>query len=276
MKSLIKIALILTVFIMASCAQNASQKQEIAKSTISQSTIDKVVANIMDESPDVDKARLERGVKQTANLWFPENGTEEEFTEFCKTNFITNSEARKVAYNKIARNFEILYGHFNKVSLELLEPLHLTGYGDITPVDQMFGAYSAGAHLQSDFYKNKIAYIITLNFPEYSLAEKNELGAKWNREEWAYARLGDYFTARVPASLKMKYSETETAADIYIADYNIFAGQLFSEAGEKLFPEGLKLLSHWNIRDEIKSNYADKEHGLDKQRTLYRVMKRIV
>ncbi|PLX19666.1 MAG: hypothetical protein C0599_10460, partial [Salinivirgaceae bacterium] len=107
-------------------------------------------------------------------------------------------------------------------------------------------------------------------------AEKNELGAKWNREEWAYARLGDYLTARVPASLKMKYSETETAADIYIADYNIFAGQLFNEAGEKLFPEGLKLLSHWNIRDEIKSNYADKEHGLDKQRTLYRVMKRIV
>jgi hypothetical protein len=35
------------------------------------------------------------------------------------------------------------------------------------------------------------------------------------------------------------------------------------------------LLSHWNIRDEIKSNYANKD-GLVKQRLLYQVMKHIV
>ncbi len=37
----------------------------------------------------------------------------------------------------------------------------------------------------------------------------------------------------------------------------------------------MKLLSHWNIRDEIKSNYG-KEGGLEKQRLLYEVMKRII
>lgn len=259
MKKLIHIALILAIVIFVGCSEKATIKQEVAKSTIEQSTIAKVIAFIIEKNPDVDKARLTKGVHQTANLWFPENGSEEEFAEFCKVNYIVDNEKRHIIYEKIARNFEILYGHFNKVSLELLEPLHLTGSGEVMPVDQMFGAYSSGAHVQSDFYKNKIAYIITLNFPEYSLAEKNELGAKWNRKEWAYARLGDFFTARVPASLKMNYSETETAADVYIADYNIFAGQLFTEKGEKLFPEGMKLLSHWNIRDEIKSNYADKK-----------------
>jgi hypothetical protein len=276
MKSFTHIVMILALVIFASCSPNTTQKQEIAKSMITQTTIDKVVESIMEKNPNVEKVRLQKGVKQTANLWFPENGSEKEFAEFCKTNFIADNDTRHIVYEKIARNFEILYGHFNKVSLELLEPLHLTTGGEVLPVDQMFGAYSAGAHLQSDFYKNKIAYIVTLNFPEYSLAEKNELGAKWSRKEWAYARMGDYFTARLPASLKMNYKEIETAADVYIADYNIFAGQLFTEKGEKLFPEGMKLLSHWNIRDEIKSNYADKENGLDKQRTLYKVMKRIV
>ena len=62
---------------------------------------------------------------------------------------------------------------------------------------------------------------------------------------------------------------------MYIADYNIFAGQTLDNNGEVLFPQGMKLLSHWNIRDEIKSNYG-KEGGIDKQRLLYEVMKRII
>jgi len=36
------------------------------------------------------------------------------------------------------------------------------------------------------------------------------------------------------------------------------------------------LLSHWNLRDEIKANYADKEVGFEKQGLIYQVMQRIV
>jgi oligoendopeptidase F len=36
------------------------------------------------------------------------------------------------------------------------------------------------------------------------------------------------------------------------------------------------LLSHWNLRDEIKANYANKENGLAKQGMIYQVMQRIV
>lgn len=36
------------------------------------------------------------------------------------------------------------------------------------------------------------------------------------------------------------------------------------------------LLSHWNLRDEIKSNYADRETGNEKQEMVYRVMERII
>src|SRR5439155_19518570 len=45
--------------------------------------------------------------------------------------------------------------------------------------------------------------------------------------------------------------------------------------GERLFPKGLRLISHWNLRDELKADYADPK-SLDKQRTIIKVMERIV
>ncbi len=38
----------------------------------------------------------------------------------------------------------------------------------------------------------------------------------------------------------------------------------------------MRLLSHWNLRDEIKADYADSSNGLAKQRTIQQVMERIV
>ncbi len=38
----------------------------------------------------------------------------------------------------------------------------------------------------------------------------------------------------------------------------------------------MRLLSHWNLRDEIKADYADKQNGLAKQRMIQQVMGRIV
>jgi hypothetical protein len=38
----------------------------------------------------------------------------------------------------------------------------------------------------------------------------------------------------------------------------------------------MRLLSHWNLRDEIKSDYADAQNGLAKQHTIQQVMERIV
>ncbi len=38
----------------------------------------------------------------------------------------------------------------------------------------------------------------------------------------------------------------------------------------------MRLLSHWNLRDEIKADYADSSNGLAKQRMIQQVMERIV
>jgi hypothetical protein len=65
-------------------------------------------------------------------------------------------------------------------------------------------------------------------------------------------------------------------AEMYIAEYNICMGQLRTDDGRQLFPDGLILLSHWNLRDELKADYADKEKGQEKQDMIYKVMEHII
>ena len=65
------------------------------------------------------------------------------------------------------------------------------------------------------------------------------------------------------------------SADAYISAYNIYMHHLLDEQGRRPFPEGLRLITHWGIRDELKARYADPD-GLPKQRMIQRVMERIV
>src|ERR1700680_64613 len=51
---------------------------------------------------------------------------------------------------------------------------------------------------------------------------------------------------------------------------------LVDSQGQRLFPPKMRLLSHWNLRDEIKADYADSSNGLTKQRMIQQVMERIV
>ena len=143
------------------------------------------------------------------------------------------------------------------------------------PIDEIFGAYESSAHFNDDFYKNKIAFIVVLNFPFYSLKEKEELGASWSRLEWAYAKMGDLFTSRVPSAVLQASADALSAADSYISGYNICMDKLVNDKMKTFFPADLKLITHWGLRDEIKSQYAEKD-GLDKQKMIYEVMKKII
>ncbi|MGC9374164.1 MAG: hypothetical protein ACP5DQ_03875 [Bacteroidales bacterium] len=269
-KSLI-ITLSVVIIIFTQCANDKSTE----KKNINEQTVTEVQNALIDQYAKADKEMIKRGVQHAASLWRTSDGTPDEFKNFCLEQFIEDAEEKKIVFEKIEKNFESLWGHQNKMVLDLNENMHL----DLEPyhkIDAMFASYSPGAHFAEDFYGNKIAFVIALNFPPYSLEEKNELGKNWSSLEWAYARLGDVFTARVPAELSQNISKAGTNADIYIADYNIYMGHLLNNNDETLFPEDMVLLSHWNLRDEIKSNYANQENGLEKQEMIYEVMKHII
>ncbi len=218
---------------------------------------------------------IKKGVAHTASLWRESDGDVKSFEEFCISNYISDADEKDLVFLKTSKNLESLWGHNNKITLDLQENVHLDN-GPLHSIDGIFASYSPNAHFSEDFYNNKIAFIISLNFPVYSLEEKTKLGEEWTSKEWAYARLGDVFTSRVPAELKQAVSNAETNASMYIANYNIYMGHILNKDGKKIFPEDMVLLSHWNLRDEIKANYANKENGIEKQEMIYTVMKRII
>lgn len=276
MKKILFIALSAAVIGLAACNSTKKETNMQENNTfISDAQQTQVIKQLEDSLGETAAFRIERGVKQVADLWRESDGSAAEFAEFCKTRFVADDAQLDKLFNTLERNFEIFSGYFHNIDLKLKEPLQLEG-DPITPVDMMFGGYDVSAHFNDDLYANKIAFLTALNFPFYSLDEKTQLGEKWSRKEWAFARMGDRFTSRVPADIQQHISQTLTEADAYISDYNIYMGKLRNDNGEQLFPDGMKLITHWGLRDELKSNYADAEKGLEKQRMVYAVMKRII
>lgn len=246
-----------------------------AKKFISDDTIKQTIEEVKKLAPKCDEKLLEQGVNQAAALWKMEDGTQEEFKTLIVKNYAKTPEEKEYLFSRICYIMERLYGTSNQLTVELQKPLHLAGPEPIE-VDYLMGSYTPFSHLSDDLFENKFAFITIANFPNYTLEEKNTLGKNWTRLEWAYARLGDVFTNRVPAELTAEKNIASGNGENYIAQYNIMMGHLLNEKGEKLFPEDMVLLSHWNLRDEIKSNYANIPNAHEKQEMIYKVMERIV
>jgi len=257
---------------MLQCKQS---EKKMAGSPIREQAIQVVKQQIIDKHGDAYTFRVERGVKQVADLWRKSDGSIGEFEKFCLDNFVAKETDLEILFNKLSYGFEVLNGSFIKISKDLRKPVDLD-LGPITAIDQIFAGFNAGAHSTEDLFANKIAFVAALNFPQYSLKEKTEQSDKWSRRDWAYARMGDVFTSRVPAALIQANSVASSNADGYISEYNINLGYLLNDKNEKLFPEDLSLISHWGIRDELKSQYANPNGGLERQKMIYQVMKRII
>ncbi len=268
------ILILIAGFVTTACNQQNDKTDNMKeKSPISENTVNELTDSLKNAYQNMDALRIEKGVQQTASLWRKDDGDEKVFREFVAESFISTADERSIALEKLQRNFEILNGYFHRIDVDLQEPLHLD-MGELHELDYKFGSYDASSHLQEDMYANKIAFYVVLNFPAYSLEEKMELGEDWSREDWETARAGDMFDSRIPAELLQSIAKSTTESDTYISEYNIFMGYLLNQKGEKLFPEDLKLISHWGLRDELKSYYS--EETQEAQEMIYQVMLRII
>ena len=243
---------------------------------IKEESIQQALTSLPQTYPNADLVLAERGVRQVATLWQEADGTETDFVELVTTHYAATAEEKKVLYNRLSHILEQCGQSADLLNNTLQEPTTLVGKGEPSTVDWIISGYSPMAHFTEDMFANKIAHICVLNFPHYTLEEKNTLGKEWTRQEWAYARLGDVFSSRVPGNVVANYSQALSEAENYIAGYNIMMHCLRNEQGEQLWTEPMALLSHWNLRDELKSNYADVPNAREKQEMIYQVMLRII
>jgi hypothetical protein len=220
-------------------------------------------------------ARVQKGLKQVADFWRAEDGDAVAFEDFVRTNFAGDQTTLDVMFNRFENLLEQLSGHMNEIGIAFRQQSDLE-LGPIYPFDETFAAYSPGAHITDDFFKNKLAFIVLLNFPLTTLNERLTNGEQWSRRQWADVRLAQRFSKRIPAEVNQAVAEAASITDQYISEYNIYMHHLIDAKGNRLFPPKMRLLSHWNLRDELKADYNDKEHGIAKQKMILQVMERIV
>lgn len=220
---------------------------------------------------EASRARIERGVDQVASLWRSDDG---DLVEFATAQFASTQAEQDALFARFEAQFEQLDG----LGLEMGRAMRWhseVDTGAMLPVDSLFATYDPSAHVTAELFSNKIAFAALLNFPLTSLADRLRDAGTYSRRQWAEVRLTRRFDTRIPGDLAAAASAAEASADAYISGYNLWMHHVLGEDGKRRFPSGKRLITHWNLRDELKANYADPE-GLAKQRTIVKVMERIV
>jgi hypothetical protein len=231
-----------------------------------------LVAELTTKHGAAKEARIRRGVTQVASLWKPEDG---DLGAFVREHFLADDAATAATFKRLERVFEQIGGHLNEIGRETRIATELD-MGPLLPVDPLLASYDPWAHLTEDLFRSKIAFVVLLNFPLTTLSERAAEGPGYSRQKWAEVRLAQRFARRVPAEVQQRIASSAADADLYIAQYNVWMHHLLDEKGKRLFPKGLRLISHWNLRDELKAGYGGDAEGLAKQRVIRKVMERIV
>ncbi|HEY0713953.1 MAG TPA: hypothetical protein VGF45_14830, partial [Polyangia bacterium] len=226
---------------------------------------------LVDKHGEDSRPRIDRGVDQVLALWRSEDG---DLAAFALEHFLPAGKDLDQMFARFQANFEQLDGHLLEIGREMRRASDLD-IGPMMKIDPLFAAYDPSAHVTEDLFRNKLGFVVLLNFPLLPLQEKLAAGKGKSRREWAEIRLAARFGRRVPAEVAQQITAAGAAAELYIAEYNIWMHHLVDKSGTRLFPKGLRLITHWNLRDELKANYADK-NGLAKQRLIIKVMERIV
>jgi len=261
------LALVLTVPVLA--------QQTMTKPGMNES-MEKLETELVAKYGEGQRARLQRGMKQVAAFWRAEDGDQAAFEELVRTHFAGDGPALDALFDRMQFVLESVGGHMGEIARDLRWQSDLD-LGPVQPFDEILAGYEPSAHINDDFFANKIAFIVLLNFPLTTLEQRLTEGESWSRRQWAEAALALNYSKRIPSSVSLEVGKASGDASQYVATYNIWMHHVLDEQGRRLFPAGMRLLEHWNLRDEIKADYSlDPKEGLPKQRAIQRVMERIV
>jgi hypothetical protein len=263
-------ALIGTILISSAVATTSEVQQDAMKETTT-----RLEAELSAKYGEGQRARIRRGLSQAAEFWRPSDGDAKAFEETARTQFAADPKTLEALFSRMEFALESYDGHVNEIARDFRRQSDLD-LGTIYPFDEVLAGYDPSAHFVDDCFQNRLAFAVLLNFPVTTLADRLREGETWSRRQWAEARLSDRFAKRIPADVNQAISQAGAQASQYIAEYNIWMHHLVDAKGNRLFSPKMRLLSHWNLRDQLKADYADAKSGLAKQRQMQRVMERIV
>lgn len=238
-------------------------------------SMQKLETELVAKYGETQRARLQRGMKQVVDFWRAEDGDRAAYEELIRTHFAGDTASLDALFDRLQFVLESLGGHMQEIGRDLRWQSDLD-LGPVLPFDEILAGYDPSAHINDDFFQNKMAFVVLLNFPVTTLEQRLTEGEQWSRRQWAEAALGLYFSKRIPSDVSLAIAKASADSSQYVATYNVWMHHVVDANGVRLFPAKMRLLEHWNLRDQIKGDYSDAKNGLAKQRLMQRVMERIV
>jgi hypothetical protein len=238
-------------------------------------TADHLRDELVEKYGEAQRPRIERGLRQARDFWRAEDGDQAAFDEFAKTYFAGDPATLDALFNRMELVLESLDGHMNEISRDWKWQSDLD-LGEVYPFDAVMAGWDPSAHVNDDLFANKLAFAVLLNFPLTTLEQRLTEGERWSRRQWAEAKLALRFSRRVPGDVIQEISRASADASQYVATYNIWMHHIVDDQGSRLWDRKVRLLEHWNLRDEIKASYSDAGQGLAKQRAIEKIFERIV
>ena len=233
----------------------------------------RAIQAILKVNPQANVKDVRRRVRQVAQRWQRVDGSQSSFVKFCQQ-YWHDGIQRQQLFDRFEDHLQQLMGHLHHIYRQLNYPLHVDT-GPLQPVDILFAELDPFSHMVDDLYTSKLAFVVLLNFDLPTIQEKLTGGKEWSRQQWAEVRLAELVAERIPAHARQYRTQQYTRADAYISDYNIYMDHVVDANGRPLFPDGLKLISHWGLRDHIKALYAE-PNALPLQRVLKIIMDRVI
>jgi hypothetical protein len=217
--------------------------------------------------------RIQRGLAQTARFWRTQDGGAGEYEAFVRAFFAGDGQARDLLFRRLETALADLEGRHREIRRDGRRLLDLEPR---LPVDPLLAGYDPGAHLAGDWFQDRLAFVVLLNFPLTSPEERRRDGPAWSGRQWAEAWLAERFRRRAPAEVDQDLAAARDAAAAYVQGYRLRLHQLVDARGLRPFPTGPARLCHGGLRDELRAQYRRGRAGLARQRLLQRVLERIV
>src|SRR5712664_355203 len=177
---------------------------------------------------EAQRARIDRGLKQVAAMWRPQDGDDRARRAFVEQWFESDPRKLSALLGRFGYALEQVDGYFLDIGRELRRFSELE-LGPELPIDEQLAGLDLSAHSSEDLFQSKLAFVALLNFPLPRLDEMLAQGARWSREEWAAVRLTRRFALRPSAEAQQARARASAAAEAYVAGYNLWLHHVLTD-----------------------------------------------
>jgi len=258
---------IITVCLLAVYASFGS-----AQEAVSQQTVDKVRAALVEQHGAAETERIDKSIKQLAGNWKTADGSEEEFTKFCLDHFMSGETLHK-NFHRLTESLSLLNGSLSIINSFFTESSRFTDTEKLQVDDLLRGIMPV-----TDQKTNKFNFFVQLNFPAYSEEERKMNQYVWSREKFAMVALGNNYrnhNFHERNDRERPYAKEAEEFSRHISHYFYRIGHVMDRKGNFLFPKNLILHGHRGIRDVIKDEYT-RSNGFERQLVLNAVAAHIL